>query len=105
MDSISTAVFPALTGDLAFRARVLEIRHRRLIQRQISFAVYCRRQAVAARQDAERSGFPELRAAMLRIAESYERMAATTDQFVRRFTPAAGRPDRQFPDLSTAEAA
>jgi len=97
-----------LAGDLAIRARMLEVRGERLIKRQIDFAAYCRTQSAAVRKVGDRCRFPELRATLLRLALSYERIAASTEHFVRRLTTpaAAGVLDHQpaaSPD--TAEAA
>lgn len=60
--------------------------------RQIGFARYCRTQAIAVRQSAERSKFPDIRATMLALAERYEQMADSVEQFMGRHpkTPAIG---------------
>jgi hypothetical protein len=50
MDITPPRQFLPLAGDLAIQARVLEVQCQRLIQRQIEFAAYCRKQAVDAKQ-------------------------------------------------------
>jgi hypothetical protein len=88
MNIAGFSVLPALPDDLALRARVLAIRADLLIRQQGDFVVHCRTQAAALRQSGERCGFAELRATIFRLASSYEQLAASTEQFVRRFAKA-----------------
>jgi hypothetical protein len=84
---------------------MLEVRRERLIRRQIEFAAYCRTQAARVRQDGERCRFRELSAAILRVALSYERMAAAADQLVRRYPSLAGSLEQQPSEPLAVEAA
>jgi hypothetical protein len=105
MEAAPPGHFSPLAGDLAIRARILEIRQKRLIERQLEFAAYCRAQAAAVRQDGAKSRFPELRAAMLHVVQSYERMAARSEELVCRFGLPSGVPDPRPPEPDAAEAA
>jgi hypothetical protein len=67
--------FPEIADDLA-------IRNERLIRLQIEFLAYYRRQAVLAKRDSGSYQFPELRAAMLRVATGYERAACATAKWL-----------------------
>jgi hypothetical protein len=87
-------------ADLAIRFRILEVRRKRLIERQIDFVAYCRAQAAALRQDGDRCQFDELRASILRVALSYERIATSTEHFVHRFRRPGAADGLDHPDHS-----
>jgi hypothetical protein len=108
MDTIPPGNRLPLAGDLVIRTRVLELRCKRLIRRQIDFAAFCRAQAAALTRDAAECRFPDLRAILFRIALHYDRIAASAEQLVGRFEalPGDGAPDDGSPaPPRTAEAA
>jgi hypothetical protein len=75
----------------AARARHIDARIDQLIARQISYARYCRIRAADVRESAERIQFPELRATMLTLALSYEQIADSVEQCIRRLADNAGK--------------
>jgi len=72
------------------RARHIEAQIDQLLARQIGYARYCRTRATDVRESAERIQFPELRATMLRLALSYEQIADSVEQCIRRLADNAG---------------
>jgi hypothetical protein len=75
----------------AARARHIDAQIDRLLARQISYARYCRTRAAAVRESAEGIQFPEIRATMLTLALSYERIADSVEQCIRRLADNAGK--------------
>src|ERR1700693_2109827 len=75
----------------AARARHIDARIDQLIAQQISYARYCRIRAADVRESAERIQFPELRATMLTLALSYEQIAESVEQCIRRLADNAGK--------------
>jgi len=72
------------------RARHIEAQIDQLLKRQISYARYCRTRATDVRESAERIQFPELRTTMLTLALSYEQIANSVEQCIRRLADNAG---------------
>jgi hypothetical protein len=73
------------------RARHIDAQIDRLLARQISYARYCRTRAVAVRESAEGVQFSEIRATILRLALSYEQIADSVEQCIRRLADNAGK--------------
>lgn len=84
----------------------IEARIDQLRMRQIGFARYCRTQAEAVRQSAERSKSPHIRETMLALAQRYEQISDSVEEFIRRHPklPAIGdhrAVDDRFPANSS----
>jgi hypothetical protein len=65
--------------DSTAQAHRIEAQIDQLMARQIGYARYCRTRAAAVRGSAEQIKFPELRATMLTLALSYERIARSVE--------------------------
>ena len=67
--------------DSTAQAHRIEAQIDQLMARQIGYARYCRTRAAAVRESAEQIKFPELRATMLKLALTYERIARSVEQW------------------------
>jgi hypothetical protein len=75
----------------AARARHIDAQIDQLLARQMSYARYCRTRAADVRESAERIQFAELRATMLTLALSYDEIADSVEQCIRRLAENAGK--------------
>jgi len=73
------------------RAGHIEARIDQLMARQVSYAHYCRTRAAAVRESAERNQFPEIRTTMLTLALTYEQIADSVEQCIRRLAENTGK--------------
>jgi len=82
--------------DSTAQAHHIEAQIDQLMARQIGYARHCRTRAAAVRESAEQITFPELRATMLTIALSYERIARSVEQCIRRLRCNSGNNVSRF---------
>jgi len=82
--------------DSAAQAHRIEAQIDQLMACQISYTRYCRTRAAAVRANAERIQFPEIRATMLTLALSYERIARSVEQCIRRLRCNSGNNVSRF---------
>jgi hypothetical protein len=82
--------------DSTAQAHRIEAQIDQLMARQIGYARYCRTRAAAVRGSAEQIKFPELRATMLTLALSYERIARSVEQCIRRLMCNSGNNVSRF---------